>query len=116
MMCLNLIKKVKVYSHVIVSKTKFNLDTLMDCIDYLESKGYLTLLRPKPYGVDNELMSITQDGIERIEKQSQDEKMTKTKLLEKFFPYLLNVQKNNVPTQIVNQFFTMSVRLVFISA
>lgn len=70
--------KSQVYSHVLASKTNFNVETLMDCVDYLESKGYLTLLRPKPSGVDFELISITLDGIDRIEKQGQDKQLTKT--------------------------------------
>jgi len=61
-----------VYSNVIAAKLGLDMETTMDCIEYLESKGFVTVRRPKPVGVDYLLIGITSIGVEKIEKSSLD--------------------------------------------
>jgi hypothetical protein len=57
-----------VYSNVIVEKVDFEAEATMDCIDYLETKGFLTVTHHKPTGVHYNLIRITSKGVEEIEK------------------------------------------------
>jgi hypothetical protein len=61
-----------VYSNVIVEKLGFDTETIMDCIEYLGSKGFLTVARHKPTGVNYDLIRITSKGVEEIEKPPLD--------------------------------------------
>jgi hypothetical protein len=42
----------------------------MDCIVYLESKEFVTIVRPKPKGVDYYLIHITSKGVNEIENST----------------------------------------------
>jgi hypothetical protein len=57
-----------VYSNVIAEKVGFDEETIMDCIEYLESKGFVTVAHHKPTGINYDLIRITYKGVEEIEK------------------------------------------------
>jgi hypothetical protein len=42
----------------------------MDCIVYLESKEFVTIVRPKPKGVDYYLIHITSKGVNEIDNST----------------------------------------------
>lgn len=60
------------------------MQTTMDCFEYLESEGYVKIVRPKPTGVQYDLIRITSEGIREVEKstvdaQSRDNRMLRLK-------------------------------------
>lgn len=59
-----------VYSNTIAERVGFDIEITMDCIEYLESSEFVTVVRPKPSGVDYHLIHITSKGVKEIEKSS----------------------------------------------
>jgi hypothetical protein len=68
----------RVYLHAIANTTKVNLETLTDCVSYLESKGFLIVIRPKPTNTNFDLISITREGIYEVGQQKQNKQISKT--------------------------------------
>ena len=61
-----------VYSTAVAEKSGYDEKTTMKCFEYLESKGYVTIARPKPTGVQFDLIRITSKGVEVVEKLTKD--------------------------------------------
>ncbi len=73
----------KEYSNAIENSTNLNSENASDCISYLETKGFLMFVRPKPTDTNFDLISITKEGILELETQKKDKQKTKT--IEDFF-------------------------------
>jgi hypothetical protein len=61
-----------VYSNLVAEKLGFDVETTMDCFEHLESKGYVKIVRPKPTALQYDLIHITSEGVEEVEKSRID--------------------------------------------
>jgi TIR domain len=75
------ITKRDAYSTTVAEKLRLDIKTTMDCFEYLESKRYVEIVRPKPTGVQYDLIHITSDGVGVVEKSHRDSQLRENRNL-----------------------------------